>query len=213
MVSVGELVGVTSPTQLATIVALDPIYVNFNVNEQDVLKVRAEARRRGMNAADLTRLPVQVGLQTEDGYPHRGQSRLRLAHHQRVDRHAGGARRDSQSRPRAAARLLRAGPRSRRAGAERRARPRHGARQRPGRPLRAGGEQGQYHRAAQGAAWPARGHAARHRGRAEARRPRGDRRAVACHSRPEGRSANADDRAAQEQSTRQTTRRPNRTSP
>ncbi len=37
MVSVGELVGVTSPTQLATIVALDPIYVNFNVNEQDVM--------------------------------------------------------------------------------------------------------------------------------------------------------------------------------
>ena len=72
LVSVGELVGVTSPTQLATIVALDPIYVNFNVNEQDVLKVRAEARRRGMNAADLTRLPVQVGLQTEDGYPHAG---------------------------------------------------------------------------------------------------------------------------------------------
>ena len=72
LVSVGELVGVTSPTQLATIVALDPIYVNFNVNEQDVLKVRAEARRRGMSAADLTRLPVQVGLQTEDGYPHQG---------------------------------------------------------------------------------------------------------------------------------------------
>jgi RND family efflux transporter MFP subunit len=72
MVSVGELVGVTSPTQLATIVALDPIYVNFNVNEQDVLRVRAEARRRGISATDLTRLPVQVGLQTEDGYPHQG---------------------------------------------------------------------------------------------------------------------------------------------
>jgi RND family efflux transporter MFP subunit len=72
MVSVGELVGVTSPTQLATIVALDPIYVNFNVNEQDVLRVRAEARRRGMSASDLTSLPVQVGLQTENGYPHQG---------------------------------------------------------------------------------------------------------------------------------------------
>src|SRR5690348_2668295 len=72
MVSVGELVGVTSPTQLATVVALDPIYVNFNVNEQDVLRVRAEARRRGMSPAELTRLPVQVGLQTEDGYPHQG---------------------------------------------------------------------------------------------------------------------------------------------
>ena len=46
LVSVGELVGVASPTQLATIVALDPIYVNFNVNEQDVLRIRAEARRK-----------------------------------------------------------------------------------------------------------------------------------------------------------------------
>jgi RND family efflux transporter MFP subunit len=72
MVSVGELVGVTSPTQLATIVSLNPIYVNFNVNEQDVLKVRAEARRRGMTSTDLTRLPVQVGLQTENGFPHEG---------------------------------------------------------------------------------------------------------------------------------------------
>jgi RND family efflux transporter MFP subunit len=33
LVSVGELVGAASPTQLASIVALDPIYVNFNVNE------------------------------------------------------------------------------------------------------------------------------------------------------------------------------------
>jgi len=72
LVSVGELVGVTSPTQLATIVSLDPIYVNFNVNEQDVLLVRAEARRRGMTPADLTHLPLQVGLQTEEGYPHQG---------------------------------------------------------------------------------------------------------------------------------------------
>jgi RND family efflux transporter MFP subunit len=72
LVSVGELVGVASPTQLATIVALDPIYVNFNVNEQDVLRVRAEARRKGLTPADLKQTPVEVGLQTEDGYPHEG---------------------------------------------------------------------------------------------------------------------------------------------
>jgi RND family efflux transporter MFP subunit len=53
-------------------VALDPIYVNFNVNEQDVLRVRAEAKRRGMTASDLTQLPLEVGLQTESGYPHEG---------------------------------------------------------------------------------------------------------------------------------------------
>src|SRR6266480_2146283 len=72
LVSIGELVGVSSPTQLATIVALDPIYVNFNVNEQDVLRIREEARRRGMTPDDIRQLPFEVGLQTETGYPHKG---------------------------------------------------------------------------------------------------------------------------------------------
>jgi RND family efflux transporter MFP subunit len=72
LVAVGELVGVSSPTQLATIVALDPIWVNFNVNEQDVLRIREEARRRGMTQDDLRQIPVEVGLQTETGFPHQG---------------------------------------------------------------------------------------------------------------------------------------------
>ena len=72
LISVGELVGAASPTQLATIVQLDPIYVNFNVNEQDVLRIRAEAKRRGMTQSDLTQLPIEVGLQTETGYAHKG---------------------------------------------------------------------------------------------------------------------------------------------
>jgi RND family efflux transporter MFP subunit len=72
LVSVGELVGAASPTQLATIVQLDPIYVNFNVNEQDVLRVREEARRRGMTPSELRQLPIEVGLQTESGFPHKG---------------------------------------------------------------------------------------------------------------------------------------------
>ena len=72
LVSVGNLVGASSPTQLATIVALDPIYVNFNVNEQDVLRVREEARRQGLTASDLRQLPIEVELQTETGFPHKG---------------------------------------------------------------------------------------------------------------------------------------------
>jgi RND family efflux transporter MFP subunit len=72
LVSVGELVGAASPTQLASIVALDPIYVNFNVNEQDVLRIRAEAARRGVTVAELRQLPVDVGLQNDQGYPHEG---------------------------------------------------------------------------------------------------------------------------------------------
>jgi len=53
-------------------VALDPIYVNFTVNEQDVLRIRAEAARRGITVAELRQLPIEAGLQTEDGYPHQG---------------------------------------------------------------------------------------------------------------------------------------------
>jgi RND family efflux transporter MFP subunit len=72
LVSIGELVGVASPTQLATIVQLDPIYVNFNVSEQDVQRVRDEARKRGLTSNDIKQLPIEVGLQTETGYPHKG---------------------------------------------------------------------------------------------------------------------------------------------
>jgi RND family efflux transporter MFP subunit len=72
LVSIGELVGAASPTQLATIVALDPVFVNFNVNEQDVLRIREEARRRGLTTNDLRQLPIEVGLQTDSGYPHKG---------------------------------------------------------------------------------------------------------------------------------------------
>src|ERR1700736_2623339 len=72
LISVGELVGAASPTQFATIVQLDPIYVNFNVNEQDVLRIRADALRRGLTSNDLRQVPIEVGLQTESGYPHQG---------------------------------------------------------------------------------------------------------------------------------------------
>lgn len=70
-VSVGELVGVSSPTLLATIVQTDPIYVNFTVNEQEVLRIRAMLQR-GLTMKDLKEVPVEVGLQTESGYPHKG---------------------------------------------------------------------------------------------------------------------------------------------
>ena len=150
LVSVGELVGASSPTQLATIVALDPIYVNFNVNEQDVLRIRAEARRRGMTPNDLRQLPVEVGLQTESGYPHKGKLDYVVADGQSVDRNAGGARRAAQCRPCPAARIFRSRPRSRRRAGNALAGARRRAGQRSGRPLRAGGERRKCRRAAQG---------------------------------------------------------------
>ena len=71
-VSIGELVGMGSPTVLATVVQLDPIYVNFNVSEQDVVRLRAGIRNRRMTEAELRQIPVEVGLTGETGYPHKG---------------------------------------------------------------------------------------------------------------------------------------------
>ena len=72
LVSVGGLVGVTNPTKLATIVQLDPIYATFSVSEQDVLRIKAAMKERGIKAVDTSKVPVEVGLMTEDGYPHVG---------------------------------------------------------------------------------------------------------------------------------------------
>ncbi len=72
LVSVGELVGVSGPTKLASIVQLDPINVTFNISEQDVLRIRAGLPQRPLPVADLGKVPVEVGLMTEEGYPHAG---------------------------------------------------------------------------------------------------------------------------------------------
>lgn len=71
-VSVGELVGGSGTQVLATIVQLDPIYVNFNASERDVLHVRDLLYKRGQRANDLLGTEVEVGLQTDQGYPHKG---------------------------------------------------------------------------------------------------------------------------------------------
>jgi RND family efflux transporter MFP subunit len=72
-VSLGELVGGDQTNQLASIVQLDPIWVWFNLSERDVQRVRAAIAQRGMSAAELVnKVPIEVGLQTETGYPHRG---------------------------------------------------------------------------------------------------------------------------------------------
>jgi RND family efflux transporter MFP subunit len=71
-VSIGQLVGANAATVLSTIVQLDPIYVNFTASERDVLQVRADLARAGRSVADLLGLPVEIGLQTESGYPHTG---------------------------------------------------------------------------------------------------------------------------------------------
>ena len=71
-VSAGEMVGGGSPTVLATIVQLDPIYVNFSAAERDVLRARADLVKRGKKDSDLRGTAVEIGLANETGYPHKG---------------------------------------------------------------------------------------------------------------------------------------------
>jgi multidrug efflux system membrane fusion protein len=68
----GAMVGAGEPTKLATIVQQKPIYVKFNIDEQQVLTVREQMRIAGVKLADLGPIPVGIGLQTEHGYPHTG---------------------------------------------------------------------------------------------------------------------------------------------
>jgi RND family efflux transporter MFP subunit len=71
LVSVGDLVG-TQPTKLATIVQISPIYVTFNVSEQVVIRIRGELIHSPRPGFTLQTIPVEIGLQRETGYPHRG---------------------------------------------------------------------------------------------------------------------------------------------
>jgi membrane fusion protein, multidrug efflux system len=72
LVSVGELVGNTAATKLATIVQLDPIYVTFNISEQDVLQIRANLKGRRIDVEELSKIPLSIGLMDEEGFPHQG---------------------------------------------------------------------------------------------------------------------------------------------
>jgi RND family efflux transporter MFP subunit len=71
LVSIGDLVG-SQPTKLATLVQMQPIYVDFTVSEQVVQRIRGDALKAGRRLGDIQSIPVEVGLQGETGYPHRG---------------------------------------------------------------------------------------------------------------------------------------------
>lgn len=72
LISVGELVGAGAATRLASIVQLDPIYVSFNMSEQDVLKIRGNLSSRRLTLEQLSQVPLEIGLMNEEGYPHTG---------------------------------------------------------------------------------------------------------------------------------------------
>nr|WP_284701096.1 efflux RND transporter periplasmic adaptor subunit [Rhodoplanes tepidamans] len=72
-VSLGQYVGANGqPTTLATIVQLEPIYVNFTISETDVQRIRDEMQRRGLTRDDIRKVPIEIATQTDTGWPHVG---------------------------------------------------------------------------------------------------------------------------------------------
>ena len=76
----GNLVGEGEPTLLTVITRYDPMYVYFNLNERDLLKVMAMYRERiaekdvdpATESSSEAEIPVFLGLANEEGYPHEG---------------------------------------------------------------------------------------------------------------------------------------------
>lgn len=66
MLTVGNL-AVADQTVLTTVVSQDPVYVDFDPDEQSYLRYLAQARQGAMDS-----LPVRIGLVNEQGFPHRG---------------------------------------------------------------------------------------------------------------------------------------------
>lgn len=71
LVDAGNLVGNGAATNLATIEQVDKLYVYFNLNELDLIKLRAAARAEGFKPSDLKTVPVYVNFQNETGFKHK----------------------------------------------------------------------------------------------------------------------------------------------
>jgi RND family efflux transporter MFP subunit len=78
-VTVGNLINAAGgETLLTTLVSVDPMYVYFDVDERALLRYRRVYKKpeQGSNGAEPSvkdlKIPVQVGLEGEEGYPHKG---------------------------------------------------------------------------------------------------------------------------------------------
>ena len=72
LIDVGNLVGHGEATNLATIEQINPIYAYINLNELDLIKIRAAARAHDFKPSQLREIPVSVAMQNETGFPHEG---------------------------------------------------------------------------------------------------------------------------------------------
>ncbi|UOK73093.1 efflux RND transporter periplasmic adaptor subunit [Ancylobacter polymorphus] len=73
LADVGQLVGHSQPTTLATIVEMDPIYAYFNIGENEVLRIKQALAAQGRTIEEVKQIEIDLGLQNEgDDYPHKG---------------------------------------------------------------------------------------------------------------------------------------------
>jgi multidrug efflux system membrane fusion protein len=85
LVTEGNLVGYGEPTMLTVMVDQDPIYVFFEIPERDAIEYEARVKplralAPGLQALGIpvpplwsdAAIPVEVGVETESGYPHKG---------------------------------------------------------------------------------------------------------------------------------------------
>lgn len=72
LVDLNNLVGNGVATNLATIEQINPIYVYFNLNELDLIKLREAAAKRGFKPSDLNQIDADVRLQNETTFKHHG---------------------------------------------------------------------------------------------------------------------------------------------
>ena len=73
LVNPGNVVGAMGQqTPLAQIDQIDQIYVYFNINERDLLRVIERRKGDGGPPIEQRRIPVFFGLANEEGYPHEG---------------------------------------------------------------------------------------------------------------------------------------------
>jgi multidrug efflux system membrane fusion protein len=69
--TVGNLVN-QDQTLLTTVVSLDPMYAYFDVDEPTVLRVRKAVNEGKIKRYQEGKIPVYMGLQGEEGFPHQG---------------------------------------------------------------------------------------------------------------------------------------------
>src|SRR5262249_4714832 len=75
VVTVGNLIqsgDQAGGTLLTTVVSVDPMYVDFDVDENTALRVRRLIREGKSDSPREGGFPVSMGLANEEGHPHKG---------------------------------------------------------------------------------------------------------------------------------------------